>query len=676
MISGAIDIEDIEAPQRPGIQRALGLTACVAIRSGATGETLKFYNAQANTGTARFAQLQLALAATSPNDVIELRNGSFLIPNGVSMSMFSPADGVKVVCAPGATHNYQDPEMACNDYRLFSGERKAIDFGVTPLGSGQAPVDSWAGLQACSNSLDTLYPAPNVITLESGRILRTGSILLPQGYLYISQTWFISPTVVVRGPGPNFCAIWLMDGVYDELPNYAVPASIVEHWAIKFERGALIGAGPNREIADNDCFGTGLEYVYVNSGFNFDTGISANRSASGVHLIGAQRCRLHRVTITGFGLRGAFFQGSTLYDLQIANIQRGPGIDITQSCSIGVVASEHINRNAIIDPATGEVYPAIQITGARGFSAQNFVFEEHGLDGSSANVQHGIRITNCIGGNISAVTFGIGLGAREHTAVRITGPTAGITVDSAIGNFGGSTPVDIGKLVHDDSDSSPAGAGISHYVDGPWLSTPYDQGMALSAAALLFLKTPTSANLRALISDETGSGAAVFATSPTLVSPTLGNATATSITVNSAGFGGANAGANVGGQITKLAVTGYTGLDGLRVSGSDGTNTIYQTDAATPLAITTNGGDLRLGASPGSGHLIIQSSGAATFSSNVSAAEYRVSGNKVLSARGAAVADALTAAGAPTQSEFNALVGVVNTLLSRLRSTTGHGLIT
>lgn len=44
-----------------------------------------------------------------------------------------------------------------------------------------------------------------------------------------------------------------------------------------------------------------------------------------------------------------------------------------------------------------------------------------------------------------------------------------------------------------------------------------------------FLATPSSANLAAALTDETGSGALVFATSPTLVTPTLGVASATSV---------------------------------------------------------------------------------------------------------------------------------------------------
>lgn len=44
-----------------------------------------------------------------------------------------------------------------------------------------------------------------------------------------------------------------------------------------------------------------------------------------------------------------------------------------------------------------------------------------------------------------------------------------------------------------------------------------------------FLGTPSSANLAAALTDETGSGAAVFANTPTLITPVLGAATATSI---------------------------------------------------------------------------------------------------------------------------------------------------
>jgi hypothetical protein len=51
----------------------------------------------------------------------------------------------------------------------------------------------------------------------------------------------------------------------------------------------------------------------------------------------------------------------------------------------------------------------------------------------------------------------------------------------------------------------------------------------LGAGVATFLATPSSANLAAAVTGETGSGNLVFATSPTLVTPVLGVATATSI---------------------------------------------------------------------------------------------------------------------------------------------------
>lgn len=52
---------------------------------------------------------------------------------------------------------------------------------------------------------------------------------------------------------------------------------------------------------------------------------------------------------------------------------------------------------------------------------------------------------------------------------------------------------------------------------------------SLGTNVTTFLQTPTSANLAAALTDETGTGSAVFATSPSLVTPVLGVATASSI---------------------------------------------------------------------------------------------------------------------------------------------------
>lgn len=73
----------------------------------------------------------------------------------------------------------------------------------------------------------------------------------------------------------------------------------------------------------------------------------------------------------------------------------------------------------------------------------------------------------------------------------------------------------------------------------------------------------------------------------------------------------------------------------------------------------------------GTGIVNVDSAGIDLQSGNV----LKVGGAQIVGARGAAVADAATAAAAPTQAEFNALVTQFNLLLARLRATTGHGLI-
>jgi hypothetical protein len=94
-------------------------------------------------------------------------------------------------------------------------------------------------------------------------------------------------------------------------------------------------------------------------------------------------------------------------------------------------------------------------------------------------------------------------------------------LDNSTVSYGGVT------LSLGGSDATPA----FNLADATGL--PISTGVSgLGANVATFLTTPSSANLRSAVTDETGSGALVFATSPTLVSPTLGNATATTINVS------------------------------------------------------------------------------------------------------------------------------------------------
>lgn len=104
----------------------------------------------------------------------------------------------------------------------------------------------------------------------------------------------------------------------------------------------------------------------------------------------------------------------------------------------------------------------------------------------------------------------------------------------------------------------------------------------LGASVATFLATPSSANLAAAVTGETGSGALVFATSPTLTTPTLGVATATSI--NKVAFTAPATAATLtiadGKTLTANHSLTLAGTDGTTITFPGTSATIARTDAA------------------------------------------------------------------------------------------------
>ena len=111
-----------------------------------------------------------------------------------------------------------------------------------------------------------------------------------------------------------------------------------------------------------------------------------------------------------------------------------------------------------------------------------------------------------------------------------------------------------------------------------------------------FLAVPSSANLRAAMTDETGTGSLVFATSPTLVTPALGTPSAlvgTNITGTAAGLtaGNVTTNANLTGAITSVgnatSLGSFTSAN-LASALTDETGTGANVFANTPTLVTPN----------------------------------------------------------------------------------------
>lgn len=142
--------------------------------------------------------------------------------------------------------------------------------------------------------------------------------------------------------------------------------------------------------------------------------------------------------------------------------------------------------------------------------------------------------------------------------VTVTGPTTGrsyalpdsdttiATILSKLSAFAATTSAEFAGVISDETGTGKVVLDTNATLVTPILGTPQSVTLTngtglpigtgvsgLAAGIATFLGTPSSANLAAAITNETGSGLAVFATSPTLTTPVLGAATATSLNMTS-----------------------------------------------------------------------------------------------------------------------------------------------
>jgi hypothetical protein len=173
-------------------------------------------------------------------------------------------------------------------------------------------------------------------------------------------------------------------------------------------------------------------------------------------------------------------------------------------------------------------------------------------------------------GNVS-----LGDSSSDTLTVNAT-PTFNVAIPVASGGTGVTTSTGTGSVVRATSPTlvTPVLGTPSSGTLTSCTGLPVSTGVSgLGTNVATFLGTPSSANLAAAVTDETGSGALVFATSPTLVTPALGTPTSGNLTnctfptLNQNTSGSAGSIANAGGwSITPSGTTLFINYNGTNVA--------------------------------------------------------------------------------------------------------------
>jgi len=157
---------------------------------------------------------------------------------------------------------------------------------------------------------------------------------------------------------------------------------------------------------------------------------------------------------------------------------------------------------------TGTLSVANGGTGETSFTdGQLLIGNSTGNTLTKASLTAGSGVTITPGAGSIQIAFS-GPGSGSVTSVDVSGGTTGLTTSGGPVTSSGTITL----------------AGTLAVANGGTGITSLGSGIAT------FLGTPSSANLLAAVSDETGTGSLVFATSPTLVTPVLGTPTSATLT--------------------------------------------------------------------------------------------------------------------------------------------------